>query len=270
MRLAYQVATPEVHTPDVTAFRGDLREGFAQLARLGYSAVELMVRDPERVPAAYLEALSREYHLPICLVCTGEVYGEDGLSFTDARVAVRAEAGKRLRAAIRLAARLGVDVNVGRLRGRLGGGVPDEVALEWGRTALLGAADLAASLGIRVLLEPIQRRTADWARTTEEGLALVRALNHPGLGLMLDTGHMHAEGETIPSSLVAAREHLHHVHLCEENRLAPGMGHLDFPAILGALREAGYDGCVSVEAYQHPDSETAMRVSAETLLPLLG
>jgi hypothetical protein len=25
-----------------------------------------------------------------------------------------------------------------------------------------------------------------------------------------------------------------------------------------------------VEAYQHPDSETAMRVSAETLLPLLG
>ena len=36
-----------------------------------------------------------------------------------------------------------------------------------------------------------------------------------------------------------------------------------------ALREAGYDGCVSVEAYQHPDSETAMRVSAETLLPLL-
>ena len=75
MRLAYQVATPEVHTPDVTAFRGDLREGFAQLAGLGYTAVELMVRDPERVPAAYLEALSREYHLPICLVCTGEVYG---------------------------------------------------------------------------------------------------------------------------------------------------------------------------------------------------
>ena len=84
--------------------------------------------------------------------------GEDGLSFTDARVAVRAEARKRLRAAIRLAARLGVDVNVGRLRGRLGGGVPDEVALEWGRTALLGAADLAASLG----------SASSWSRSSGE------------------------------------------------------------------------------------------------------
>ena len=69
---------------------------------------------------------------------------------------------------------------------------------------------------------------------------------------------MHAEGETIPSSLVAAREHLHHVHLCEENRLAPGMGHLDFPAILGRCAKPAtrvrFGGGLPA-----PDSETAMR-----------
>lgn len=270
MRLAYQVATPEVSNPNVTAYRGDLRQAFALLASLGYHGVELMVRDPATVDAGAIETLSRAHGLPVSLVCTGEVFGEDGLSFTDPDAAVRGEARRRMRDAVALAARLGVDVNVGRLRGRLRDDVPRHTALAWAHAALREAADLAATAGIRVLIEPINRHFADWVLTTQEGLALLDELSHPALQLMLDVGHLYVEGEAFAAAFAAARAHSFYVHLCDHNRLAPGMGELDFAAILGGLRTADYQGWVSVEAFQQPDSETVMRQSAALLLPLLA
>ncbi|MBI3944981.1 MAG: sugar phosphate isomerase/epimerase [Armatimonadetes bacterium] len=270
MKLAYQVATPEVHTPDVTAWRGDLPTAFSLLTDLGYGGVELMVRDPAQVDAPRLEALTREFALPITLVCTGEVYGEDRLSFMDPDPAVRAEARRRTAAAVQLAARFGVDTNVGRLRGRLRDDVPAETSLGWARAALLEAADLAGERGIHVLIEPINHRSANWILTAADGVAFVRDLNHPALALMLDTGHMSIEGEDFAASFLAARGCNRYVHLCDDNRLAPGMGSLDFAAIIAGLRAAGYDGHVAIEAAQRPDSPTAARQSARVLLPLLG
>ncbi len=269
MVLAYQVATPEVHTPDVTAYRGDLETAFALLAEHGYGAAELMVRDPAQVPAERIAALSDRFGIPVAMVCTGEVYGEDRLSFMDPDASVRAEAGRRMRDAVALAARFGVDVNVGRLRGRLRDDVPHETSLEWARSALLAAADRAAEAGVRVLLEPVNGRVANWILTTAEGLALVTEWGHPALRLMLDVGHMHAEGEDLLASFAAARAHTFYVHLCDDNRRAPGMGGLDFDQVFAALRAAGYAGCVSAEVYQLPDSVTAMRQSASVLLPFL-
>ncbi|MDH7571222.1 MAG: sugar phosphate isomerase/epimerase family protein [Armatimonadota bacterium] len=269
MQLAYQVATPEVSNADVTAYRGDLRTAFARLSELGYHAVELMVRDPSRVDASQMAALAAEFKLPVVLVCTGEVFGEDGLSFTDPSAAVRAEARRRVRAAVELAARLGADCNIGRVRGRLRSDVPRPVALSWGRAGILEAADLAAARGIRVLIEPLNRQIANWGVGTAAGLALLRELAHPALQLMLDLGHLWVEGERPAEAFAAAREYLRYVHVCDHHRLAPGAGRLNFQEVIDALRSVGYNGVVSVEAYQQPNSDTVMRQSAAVLLPLL-
>jgi sugar phosphate isomerase/epimerase len=62
---------------------------------------------------------------------------------------------------------------------------------------------------------------------------------------------------------------LWHVHVGDNNRLAPGWGMLDFPAIIAALQGAGYDGFLSAELLARPDGDAAARQTLAHLRPLL-
>jgi 5-keto-L-gluconate epimerase len=271
MRLAYQVATPEVHTPDVTAYRGDLRTGMRLVAEAGFDGVELMMRDAAPNDAAAISALAREHGLEVAMCCTGEVFGEDRLSFADPEPRVRDAALTRAKGILEFAGHLGVDMNVGRLRGRLCDGVPRETVIGWAREALLRCADLAARLGNFVLLEPLPPGEArrNFLNSTREAVAFVEGVGHPHFRLMLDIGHMAANGDALPASFQHGQPYNRYVHLTDDRRLPPGTGSVDFPAVLASLRDAGYEGWVAVEVLQQPDSPTAMRQSAALLRPLL-
>jgi sugar phosphate isomerase/epimerase len=297
MRLAYQVATPEVHTPDVTAHRGDLREGMRLLADAGFEGVELMMRDAAPNDADAVAALAREHGLAVAMCCTGEVFGEDRLCFADPDPAIREAALARARGILEFAGRLGVDINIGRLRGRLRDDVPRETTLGWARDAFLACADLAARLGIHVLLEPLPpgrppttdhrppsgdaamrssvvgRRSSssgNFLNTTREAVAFIEGLGHPHFRLMLDIGHMAANGDDVAESFQHAQLYNRYVHLTDDRRLPPGTGSVDFAAVLTALRAADYKGWIAVEVLQQPDSPTAIRQSAAVLRPLVS
>jgi sugar phosphate isomerase/epimerase len=45
-----------------------------------------------------------------------------------------------------------------------------------------------------------------------------------------------------------AGKKLYDVHVAENNRLAPGMGNVDWPRLVATLREIGYDGALTMEA----------------------
>jgi sugar phosphate isomerase/epimerase len=45
----------------------------------------------------------------------------------------------------------------------------------------------------------------------------------------------------------AAAPYLGHVQVSDSNRFQPGAGHLDWPAVLGALDAAGYAGFLALE-----------------------
>jgi len=120
MKIAYVVATPELKPGErVTALQGDLRESFRKLKERGYDGAELMVGDPQRVDRPLLRRLSQEFHLEIPVLCTGEIYGQYGLSFTDPDEAVRDAAQRRACDVIDMAEEYSALVNIGRLRGRL-------------------------------------------------------------------------------------------------------------------------------------------------------
>lgn len=273
MRLAYQVATPEVHTVDVTAHRGNLRAGMRLLADAGFAGVELMMRDAAPNDADAVAALAKEHGLAVAMCCTGEVFGEDQLAFADPDANVREAALVRARGILEFAGRLGVDINVGRLRGRLRDDVPRETTLRWARDAFLSCADLAARFGIHVLLEPLPPgrapATGNFLNTTREAVAFIEGLGHPHFRLMLDIGHMAANGDDLAESFQLAQPYNRYVHLTDDRRLPPGTGSVDFAAVLAALRAADYEGWVAVEVFQQPDSPTAIRQSAEVLRPLL-
>ena len=98
IKLAYFVATPELRIDGkVTAYQGDMEEAFSKLSELGYDGAELMILDPDFVDRDRVGKLSVEYDIEIPVLCTGEVYGQGGLSFMDPDQSIRAEAILRMK-----------------------------------------------------------------------------------------------------------------------------------------------------------------------------
>jgi hydroxypyruvate isomerase len=98
--------------------------------------------------------------------------------------------------------------------------------------------------------------------------ALVAAVDSPHLRMNLDLYHAQiGEGNLIE----LVRESLPWVGEIQvadvPGRCEPGTGELSYPAIARALREAGYDGVVGLEAWASGDDETALARFREAFTP---
>lgn len=181
-----------------------------------------------------------------------------GLSLLHGDADVAARAGARLRALTDFAAAVGAPlVTIGSFRGRLawaGEGGEEQLI-----RALREGAAYAAARGVRLALEPLNRYVNDVIHTVKEALAFIEAVGHEALGVLIDTFHLNIEENswTEPFREAAAAGLLWHVHVSDNNRLAPGWGLIDFAAIVAALREIGYSGYLSAELLAQPDGDAA-------------
>lgn len=263
MKIAYMYATPDVSPAKVTAVQGDAPACFAAIRAAGYEGVELLVRDPRALDHALLERQLADAGLAMPAVCTGEVYGEDLLSFADPDPARRAEALDRMLAAMDLAARFGAMVNVGRFRGRYRDDVAPEQTRAWLTQGMRAAAD--ARPDTQIVLEPVNHLYENFLTGTRESVDFVRHLDRPSIGLMLDLAHITIEGEVHADSLAAARDYFWHYHVCDSDRRACGDGDWDIATALRELVASGYDGWITAEHFQLPDADHAMTQSARWL-----
>ncbi len=266
MKLSLVVSVEETAF-DAVAVRGGWEAAVGRLAAMGYDGVEFAIRDAAAVDAGRLEAVAREAGLEVPALGTGQAYLRDGLSLSSPDGAVRRAAADRAIGYVHLAARLGSRVIIGLIRGRVAGSLDATAArcLEGLRPVL----DAAASAGVRLVIEPINRYETDFLVTVGEALAFIEASGAPHLGVLADTFHMNIEEASIEGALQEAGGRLWHVHTADSNRRAPGAGHLDFGAIVGALAGLGYDGFLSAEILPKPDPEAAARQALETLRPLV-
>lgn len=73
--------------------------------------------------------------------------------------------------------------------------------------------------------------------------------------------------ESAPAKAIrSAGAHLAHVQVCGNDRGTPGADHQDWPALLGALADAGYRGPLCIESFT-PDNAT-MAIAASIWRPL--
>jgi sugar phosphate isomerase/epimerase len=271
MKLALTVQTPEVPSPTaVSLLSGTFEERLAKAASLGFDGLELIPIDPASLDAAEIRAHLTRHGLETAAIGT-VLLGLDGITLLHADPDIMALAQTRLRDMIDFASVTGAPlVTIGGFRGRAA-----SIGQE-GRERLVGmlreGAAYAESRAVRLALEPVNHFQTDLVTQAAEGLAFLEEVGHPALGLLLDTCHMNIDESswTEPFQQAMDAGRLWHVHLADNNRLAPGRGLLDFRVILQALRKAGYTGYLSAEVLAQPDPDTAARDVISHIRPLLG
>lgn len=266
MKLAYTVATPDTADAAMLAVRGDLEANFRLLAGLGYAGAELMVRDPARLNAAAIARAAGDLGLAVPAVSTGQLRKEDGLSLAAPEEKARAAAIDRTRSVIDFAARFGAQVNIGTLRGHLG---KSAAAREAATDSLHALLEYARSAGVGLAIEPQCRFVIDWLNSVAETLCYLERFGGARPSLLFDVYHAMLEERSVAAAAVRARSAISWVQVSDSNRMAPGAGQLAIADALRVLRALGYEGFVSVECLQRPDSETAARQAARYLAPLL-
>ncbi len=124
------------------------------------------------------------------------------------------------------------------------------------------AAEHAASVGVGLVMEYLNRFECYMFNTMADALAHAGRVDHANFGVMHDTFHANIE-ERDPIGIIAGSLlFLRHIHISENDRGVPGRGHLPWPDVFAAIRASGYDGWLTIEAFGRalPDLAAATRV----------
>ena len=170
------------------------------------------------------------------------------LSIASADGAARAKAVRETGAALALARRVPVSVLV------VHPGLQDSLlspsvqnSLEAAMRSIEEIADIASPLGVRVALEVIPNAIS----TAEALVNLLDRLDRPDVGVCLDFGHAHMQGDVIDAietlSGVLVATHVHDNHGRRDEHLVPFEGTIDWAGALAALQKIGYDGTLMLE-----------------------
>ncbi len=124
------------------------------------------------------------------------------------------------------------------------------------------AAHYAATAGVTLAVEPLNRFECYILNTAAAATALVEQVNEPNYGYLYDTFHSNIEENSVEGVIAPTAHAIRHVHISDNTRGVPGAGHIDFAAVFRALRRAGYDGWMTVEAFGSalPDLAAATKI----------
>jgi D-psicose/D-tagatose/L-ribulose 3-epimerase len=115
--------------------------------------------------------------------------------------------------------------------------------------ALAILADEAASFGLRLALEIVNRYENNLINTVDQAVAMLRLIGKKNVHLHLDTFHMNIEEADPLAALEKALPYLAYFELDQNDRGPVDRGVIDFVPYLERLKAAGYDDLVGVEAF---------------------
>jgi len=127
-------------------------------------------------------------------------------------------------------------------------------------SAVRQVANRAQALGLRMVMEVLNRYEAHLLNTAAEAVDFVADVGAANLGVLLDAYHMNIEEADPAAALRLAGKRLGLYHAADSNRQGIGRGHTDFCAQLAALAEIGYSGPIILECTAPgPDPFTAIK-----------
>jgi hydroxypyruvate isomerase len=120
-------------------------------------------------------------------------------------------------------------------------------------TAFARAAEVAAELGVTILLEAVNTRVDHpgvlFSRT-DDSYGVARQVNSPRIKVLYDLYHSVAEGEDTGEMLKQIAGAISHVQVADfPGRGEPGSGQIDWNEKLAQLRDSRYAGVIGVECH---------------------
>ena len=242
----------------------DLAGGIQKTSALGFSAIELFTEGPSAGGAGELEKLLKENDLELGAVGTGAGKVIRGLTLTDPNSAIRTDARKFVSDMIEFGAEYGAPAIIGSMQGSSNASANREECLKWLGEALEELGEKSKNAGTFLIYEPLNRYETNLFNRFGEACEFLDGLNTKGVSLLADLFHMNIEEESIAQSIKDGAKHVGHVHFADSNRRPVGYGHTPMEPIARALIEIGYQGCVSAEAFDWPDPDTAAKQTIDS------
>ncbi len=112
-------------------------------------------------------------------------------------------------------------------------------------------APLASKAGVVLVLEPLNNlvdHAGYWLKNSEVGFELIRKIDSPNIRLLFDIYHQQITDGNLIERLTRNLDVIGHVHVADvPGRHQPGTGEINYPVVLGKLRDAGYQQFVGLE-----------------------
>jgi D-psicose/D-tagatose/L-ribulose 3-epimerase len=230
----------------------DMQDGLMpvlqKLKRIGYDGVEVPIFDLDREKwklwAKRLDDLGLERTANTVIAPEHNPVSADR--------AIREAAYQHMQAVVDCCATVGSSILCGPHQVALGvftgRGATDD---EWKRSVehLRRVAQYAAASGVVLAEEVVNRFELYHLNTLDQGIRLIDEVGHPNCRLHLDTFHAHIEEKNSGDAIRRAGGRIAHVHISENDRGVPGTGSVAWDETFGALRDIGYDGWLTVEAF---------------------
>jgi len=229
-------------------------EGLAQVvphvAEMGFDLIEVAIEEPGGYDYARTADVIRDHGLGVSLVAA---MGPDR-DLIHPEKEIRDNGVAYVRHCIEAAQALGATNLAGPLYsavGRVWQATPEERGrdMELLVQQLRALADYAADHGVVLCIEPLNRFETSFINLASQVVELVDRVDHPACQAMLDTFHMNIEEKSLGEAIRTVGPWLRHLHSCENDRGAPGSGHVPWSDVATALRDINYDGPVVIESF---------------------
>jgi D-psicose/D-tagatose/L-ribulose 3-epimerase len=227
--------------------------------RMGFDAVEIIPFDPARFPARRVRSAAADLGLTINtgygmpaeynIISPDPAVRRRGVDFSKMLIDLSNEAGAKV---------FGGMIYCG--WGYLTGKMRTAEEWKWGVENYREIAEYARGASSLILgIEPVNRFESHFINTAADAIRFIEEVGTANVKVHLDTFHMIREENNITEAVRAAGKRLGYVHACENQRGVPGTGLMPWTEFFRALREVGYDGCVTIESFD-PEMESIAKL----------
>ena len=131
----------------------------------------------------------------------------------------------------------------------------------WGVECYREISEHAAGAGQLLLaVETLNRFESHFLNTAADALRFVEEVGTENVSVHLDTFHMIREEDDMSAAIRACGKRMGYFHACGSQRGMPGKDLVPWVQALTAVRDVGYDDCITVESF-HPDLSIAPLVA---------
>jgi D-psicose/D-tagatose/L-ribulose 3-epimerase len=107
----------------------------------------------------------------------------------------------------------------------------------------------AQAAGVKFVVEVLNRYETNFITTAADARALLARVNHPAVGMHLDSFHMGIEENDLGAAIRTAGAQLMHFHASESHRGIPGTGLTPWAQVAQGLRDIRYSGYAIIESF---------------------